>query len=98
MGSYDTRAADRAQGEESSATGMDALNVAGIVLGLVDDLRQLRSGEITIPMARARATLAHEIIRGINLVIAGKKMIEGNALAINGPTPKSKKGAKVIDG
>ncbi len=66
-------------GTTGTVTGLDAIGIDQIVLGLVSDLEELRAGRITIPMARARAVLGHEILRGINMVIAGQRMIENRA-------------------
>lgn len=72
--------------EAGTLAGLHAIGIDQIVVGLVNDLEALRSGAITIPMARARAVLAHEILRGINLVVVGQKMIEGQAKALPSPT------------
>lgn len=76
MGINDAGAAENMGGSTGTVTGLDAIGIDRIVLGLVSDLEDLRSGRITIPTARARAVLGHEILRGINLVIAGQRMIE----------------------
>jgi hypothetical protein len=76
---------------------MDALNIRAIVSGLVSDLEQLRSGEITIPMARARAALGHQILRGVSLVFAGQKFIEGQAIKLPSAKKSKNKSSKIID-
>jgi hypothetical protein len=90
------------RGSAGTAEGLHALNIADIVVGLVKDLEGLRSGAVTIPQARARSQLAHEIFRGINLVIVGQRIIEGNARMLNAPSaPPKKRGngrGRVIDG
>lgn len=102
MAENDKGGARSLRGAAGTAEGLHALNIADIVVGLVKDLEDLRSGAITIPQARARSQLAHEIFRGINLVITGQRIIEGQARMLNAPPPPQKKRGnghgRVIDG
>lgn len=74
-------------GTTGTVAGLDAIAIDQIVIGLVNDLEKLSRGEITIPMARARTQMAHEILRGINIVITGHRLIQNKAKALNGPGP-----------
>ena len=72
----------------SPKEGLDALNLESFLLGLMDDLKNLRNGNITVIEARARAQLAHEFLRGVNMVLSGAKMkmkaIEASAKTVGG--------------
>lgn len=101
MADHDKRSTGSLGKPGSAAEGLYALNIVDMVLGLVADLEGLRSGAITIPQARARSQLAHEIFRGINLVIVGQRMIEGKAKLLNAPVTAKKqprRNGRVIDG
>ena len=102
MAENDKGTAGRMEQSTGPGTGLHAINISNIVTGLVADLEGLRAGTVTIPQARARSQVAHEIFRGVNLVIAGQRIIEGHAKALNAlPKPQAKRGRKaatVIDG
>ncbi|MDR3495340.1 MAG: hypothetical protein P4L82_12135 [Ancalomicrobiaceae bacterium] len=57
-------------------------SIDAIITGLVTDLEDLRTGKISTREAQARAQLAHEIMRGINLVIRGQQILEQRAKMI----------------
>lgn len=98
MGKHDEGAAGSMGEPASTVTGLDAIGLEAIVIGMVRDLELLRAGAITIPMARARTQMAHEILRGVHLVIQGQKIIEGRAIPLPSPDKGGKrKNGKVID-
>lgn len=69
----------KASPEESiHAIGLDAL-----VLSLIDDLRSFRRGEITVPDMRVRTQMAHEILRGVGLLIQGRRMLAERAKLVS---------------
>lgn len=58
----------------------DRLSLDGLIAGLIDDLRDLRAGKISIREAHARAELARQILRGVHYVVTAQKYLEGRAL------------------
>lgn len=58
----------------------DSLNLQGLILDLIGDLRALREGRISVQDARARSEIARQILRGIHYVVTAQKYIEGRAL------------------
>lgn len=59
------------------------LDVGSVVTGLIGDLNELRAGLISVKEADARARLAHEILRGIHLVVQTSKFLANQAAAVN---------------
>ena len=55
-------------------------------LDLVEDLRSLRRGDITLADARVRAQLAREVLRSVGLQLEGMRYLAGQAL----PAPQQK--------
>lgn len=58
----------------------DGLNLADLIQGLANDLKDLRAGRISVRDARARAELARQILRGVHYVVTAQKFIAGQAL------------------
>lgn len=58
----------------------ERLDLATLIAGLMDDLKSLRMGKITIREAHARAELARQILRGVHYVVTAQKYLEGRAL------------------
>jgi hypothetical protein len=58
----------------------ERLGLPDIVLGIAQDLKDLREARISIRDARARAELARELLRAVRLVIDARKFIEAQAL------------------
>jgi hypothetical protein len=55
--------------------------LSGFTLELIQDLKDLRTGDITINDARARTQLAREVLRSIQLRLAGLKYMSEAAKA-----------------
>lgn len=53
---------------------------------LINDLAKLRAGEITVGDARARAQLAREVIRSVQVQLQGYKVFADAAKRIGGGT------------
>lgn len=68
---------------DADATLVDHFDLGDFTRGLVQDLRDLRSGKITVRDARARADLAKQVLRSVHYVIQGRKAIEGAAKPVN---------------
>ena len=53
---------------------------------LINDLAQLRAGKISVKEAMARAELAKQVLRSVQLVVTARKFMEAAAkpAAING--------------
>jgi len=60
--------------------------IEDLISGLVNDLRDLRAGKISVRDAQARVELARQILRGVHYVVQAQKFLEGQAL----PVPKGK--------
>lgn len=54
---------------------------------LMQDLRDLRDGKITLADARVRAQLAREVLRGVSLQLEGMRFLSGKALP--SPSPRT---------
>ena len=87
--------------QEPARAALESLNIADIVKGLVGDLEDLRANRITVVDARARAKLAHEIMRGIGQIVTAQKFINGALKLLPGSDAilkaARKKKSKVID-
>lgn len=60
----------------------EALNLGDLITGLVSDLKDLRTGKISVREAHARAELARQILRGVHYVVTAQKFIDGQAKQI----------------
>lgn len=67
---------------EKALDTMGALNIVGITSGILDDLDKLRSGEISVSDARARADLARQALRAVGYVLQAQKLLSDAALQI----------------
>lgn len=83
MGQDDKPATESIQ-EPARAT-LEDLNIADFVKGLVLDLQELRAGKINVVEARARAKLAHEILRGINQIVNAQRFLNGAMKTLPSP-------------
>jgi hypothetical protein len=59
-----------------SAPITERFNLDSLILGLANDLRDLRAGRISVPDARARAELARQIMRGVGYALQARKVLE----------------------
>lgn len=66
----------------TSAPVSEALGLGNIIIGLAQDLNDLRSGGITTNQAIARATLAKQIFNGVRLYLHGVKVIAESAKTV----------------
>jgi hypothetical protein len=57
--------------------------VTQFTLDLIQDLKDLRAGKITPRDAKARAILAHEVLRSVHLQFEGMKYLAGAAKQIS---------------
>jgi hypothetical protein len=57
------------------------------VVGLANDLKDLRAGRISNRDAQARAVLAKQVLRGVHYVVVASKFISENAKSL--PSPES---------
>lgn len=89
MGKDDVGPENRARTDTIPQDGVESLNIAEIVRGLVQDLQDLRAARITVQEANARSKLAHEILRGINYVITAQKALVGGLQALPNPDADS---------
>lgn len=54
-------------------------NLDDVIVGLADDLKSLRAGDISPADAAVRAGLAKQIMNGVRLVISAQKFLEQRA-------------------
>lgn len=71
--------------DDGSQTLTERLDLATLIAGLMGDLKELRSGGISVREAHARAELARQILRGVHYVVTAQKYLEGRAL----PAPRA---------
>jgi hypothetical protein len=57
----------------------DALGLTQTILGLANDIQELRNGKISPQDAMARATLAKQMFNGVRLYIQASKFLEASA-------------------
>lgn len=94
MGQDDVGTKSGIPGETVPQDGIESINVASIVRGLVYDLEQLRAGKITVQEANARSKLAHEILRGINYVLVAQRALLGQLQTLPSPSETKPKSAR----
>lgn len=58
--------------------GLDA-----VMIGLSNDLNELRAGKISVDEARARAELSKQFMNGLRLYIKARQFLEREAKAVN---------------
>ena len=56
-----------------------------LILGIIQDLDDLRNGKISVKDAQARAELAKQAMNGVRLVITAQKFLENKAISVNTP-------------
>lgn len=59
--------------------------LSGFTLELIQDLKDLRAGDITINDARARTQLAREVLRSVQLRLVGLKYMSEAAKTLPSP-------------
>lgn len=98
---------ESSQGQTDTAAAPESLDqqfdLAGLVRGLVGDLRELRAGIISVPDAKARAELARQALRGVHYVVTAQKFLAGAAKMITNEAvdeetkPSKRKGPADLD-
>lgn len=63
----------------------EGLQLTGLIAGLIEDLKDLRAGKISVRDAHARAELARQILRGVHYVVVAQKFLEGNLKSLPQP-------------
>jgi hypothetical protein len=64
----------------SVQTGMgEQYSLDEVIKGLADDLAKLRTGEISVPEAIARAQLARQYFNGLRIVVSASKFLLASA-------------------
>jgi hypothetical protein len=89
------------QAADAGTTLADTFQLRPFVQSLMDDLKALRAGEISVPDAYARAQLARQVLRGVSLAVTAQKFIEGRLLGKPGsgtaePDPAASAEGEVI--
>lgn len=67
------------EGATEAQSMAEALNLGELIAGLIGDLKDLRTGRISVREAHARAELARQVLRGVHYVVTAQKFIEGQA-------------------
>lgn len=55
-----------------------------LILGIIEDLDDLRAGRISVKDAQARAELAKQAMNGVRLVVNAQRFLETRALPVGG--------------
>ena len=76
-------------GRDPSSPLAERLSLDKVILGLADDLDELRSGRISIEDARVRAELAKQLMNGVRLVVNARKYLEHDARLV-APTEETR--------
>lgn len=63
----------------------DSLGLRDVILGLAQDLSDLRSGKISPNDALARAAVAKQMFNGVRLYVQAIRTLEGAALPVREP-------------
>ncbi|UFS65311.1 hypothetical protein LO749_01705 [Paracoccus denitrificans] len=63
----------------------DSLGLRNVILGLAEDLQQLRDGRISPSDALARAALAKQMFNGVRLYMQAVKTLEAAARDVSQP-------------
>ena len=61
---------------------LDGIDLRAFVAELINDVRMMRSGKITVHKARAIADLSKQALRGIHLMLEGAKYLEQKSTPI----------------
>ena len=72
--------------QQDVTVAVEGIDVVQFALGLIDDLDKLRSGEISIPDAQARANLARQVMRAVGYVVQARLMLSSRAVLIDHST------------
>lgn len=70
-----------AHGSEASPMN-ERFHLDAIVQGIADDLRDLRTGKISVDDARVRAELSKQFMNGVRLFLNAQKILEARAKQI----------------
>lgn len=68
----------------------DSLGLRDVILGLAQDLTDLRAGRISPSDALARAALAKQMFNGVRLYVQAIKTFEGAARQVGAPEPQER--------
>ena len=68
--------------EQNAGVLSERFSLDGLIMGIINDLDDLRSGKISVKDAQARAELAKQAMNGVRLVINAQKFIEKQAVPI----------------
>ena len=60
----------------------DQLDITRFTLELIEDLRLLRAGKISVTDARARAEVAKQVLRAIGYVISAQRLLGDRARTV----------------
>jgi type III secretory pathway component EscV len=60
----------------------ERFSLDGLIMGIINDLDDLRNGKISVKDAQARAELAKQAMNGVRLVINAQKFIENQAIPV----------------
>lgn len=63
----------------------DRLCLDRVIMGLAQDLDQLRAGTITVDDAVARSLLAKQLFNGVRLYLGASKMLSAEAKPVSSP-------------
>lgn len=72
-----------------SAPVTNELGLDTVIKSLVNDLEQLRKGEISVNDAIARSMLAKQIFNGVRIYMNGTKMLADSAKDVSPALPKA---------
>lgn len=72
-----------------SAPVTSELGLDTVIKSLVNDLEQLRKGEISVNDAIARSMLAKQIFNGVRIYMNGTKMLADSAKDVSPSLPKA---------
>lgn len=81
-------------GIEAPGSLADVFDMPAVVKGLLQDLRDLRAGKISVARARASAELGKAAIRGMSLMVQAQKVLIEQAK----PAPQPRRNSKQIEG
>lgn len=63
----------------------DSLGLRDVILGLAQDLTDLRAGKISTQDAQARAAVAKQMFNGVRLYLQAMRSLEGDAKPVSQP-------------
>lgn len=75
-------------GGENLGALSERFSLDGLIMGIINDLDDLRNGRISVKDAQARAELAKQAMNGVRLVINAQKFLEVRAIPANPAQPQ----------